>query len=130
MQNIVIVGASNAGHTIAAGLGPKLPKTHRIVIIDPAPTSYWPISSLRAAVQPGWESKVYHKLEQKNLFPANSKNVLVRSKVSKLDASSVVLDQEFEGSNVVPFAVSLGSSTMRLYGDRSLHRLIVMWTST
>jgi hypothetical protein len=96
----------------------QLPSTHRIVIIVPAPTSYWPIASLRAAVVPGWESKVYHKLEQKNFFASGSKNVLVRQKVLKLEPSSVALDGEFEGSNVVPFDV--GRETFLLYVSRLL----------
>ncbi|KAG7530667.1 hypothetical protein FFLO_04893 [Filobasidium floriforme] len=103
MLNVVIIGASTAGHIIASQLAPKLPASHRIVIIDPAPTSYWPIASLRAAVVPGFESKVYHKLEQKNFFPANSKNVLVRQRVVSVEPASIVLDGEFEGSSQVPF---------------------------
>jgi NADH dehydrogenase FAD-containing subunit len=106
MLNVVIIGASTAGHIIASQLAPKLPATHRIVIIDPAPTSYWPIASLRAAVVPGFESKVYHRLEQKNFFPADSKNVLVRQRVVSVEPASIVLDGEFEGSSQVPFDVS------------------------
>lgn len=106
MLNVVIIGASTAGHIIASQLAPKLPASHRIVIIDPAPTSYWPIASLRAAVVPGFESKVYHRLEQKNFFPANSKNVLVRQRVVSVEPASIVLDGEFEGSSQVPFDVS------------------------
>jgi hypothetical protein len=106
MLNVVIIGASTAGHIIASQLAPKLPASHRIVIVDPAPTSYWPIASLRAAVVPGFESKVYHKLEQKNFFPANSKNVLVRQRVVSVEPASIVLDGEFEGSSHVAFDVS------------------------
>lgn len=106
MQNIVIVAASTAGHTVAAKLNTNLPGNYRIVIIDPAPTSYWPIAGLRAAVVPGWEKRVYHKLEQTNVFPPNSQNTLVRQKVINLKPSSVVIEDEFEGFPEIPFVVS------------------------
>lgn len=118
MLNVVIIGASSAGHMTAAQLSPKLPSTHRIVIVDPAPTSYWPIASLRAAVVPGWESKVYHKLEQKNFFPDGSRNVLVRQKVVEVQPESIILEGEFEGSTVLPFDVSSLAVTAHHMSDR------------
>lgn len=88
MPYIVIVRASNAGQLLVIALSPNLPSTNRILMIDPALTSYWSIASLRAAVVPGLESKVYHKLEQNILFVAGSKNVLVRRKVVKLQSKA------------------------------------------
>lgn len=103
--NIVIIGASNAGHGIASELSTKVPSSHRILLIDPASVSFWPVASLRAAVVPGWESKVYHKLDQKTVFPADSRHLLVRNKVVQVQSNEVVLDGEFEGSDRVPFDV-------------------------
>jgi hypothetical protein len=101
-----LLSASNAGHGIASKLTDKLPATHRVLIIDPAPTAYWPIASLRAAVQPGWENKVYHTLEQEKLFPKGSRHLLLKHKVTSLEKGSVVIDGEFEGSSSIAFDVS------------------------
>lgn len=104
LKNIVIIGASNAGHGIATKLSTQLPTTHRVILIDPAPSSFWPIASLRAAVVPGWESKVYHPLEQKNIFPEGSRHTLLRQSVVKLEPNAVVVSGEYEGSSIIPFA--------------------------
>ncbi|KAK8865785.1 hypothetical protein IAR55_000932 [Kwoniella newhampshirensis] len=103
-QNIIIVGASAAGHNLANYLLPTLPTSHRIILIDALDYSFWPIAALRAAVVPGWERKVVVPLSEETVFPAGSfHKVLAPNKVVELKESSVVLEKPFEGSAEVPF---------------------------
>ncbi|KAJ9110487.1 hypothetical protein QFC19_001613 [Naganishia cerealis] len=105
LKNIVIIGASNAGHSLAKKLVQegKIPETHRILLIDPAQFAYWPIASLRASVVPGWEKKVYRELKQEGIFAEGTKHVLVQAKVEEVGDGRFVLDREFEGTREVTF---------------------------
>lgn len=105
LKNIVIIGASNAGHGLAKKLVQegKVPANYRILLIDPAQFAYWPIASLRASVVPGWETKVYQELKQEGIFAPGQKHVLVKAKVEKVMDGKVVLDREFEGAKEVEY---------------------------
>ncbi|WWD18057.1 hypothetical protein CI109_102504 [Kwoniella shandongensis] len=103
-QNIVIVGASIAGHGLANELLATLPKSHRILLIDALGFAFWPIASLRAAVAPGWEEKVTVPLTNEHVFPAGSPHqVIAPNKVVELRENSIILEHPFEGSTEVPF---------------------------
>ncbi|EIW72648.1 hypothetical protein M231_06548 [Tremella mesenterica] len=114
LQNIVIIGASVAGHTLTDELMHKLPETHRIILIDALDFSYWPLGSLRASVRPGWEKKIFRPFTQETVFPKDSRHrVVPGTRVVKLRKDAVVLDKPFEGSRVVPFfkaVLATGSS--------------------
>lgn len=98
--------ASSAGHILANTLVPLLPPTHRIVLIDAAAYSYYPIAALRGAVVPGWESKMTVPLTQENVFGKGSPHrVVAPNKVVELKEESLVLEKEFEGSTELPFFV-------------------------
>ncbi|KAJ9110770.1 hypothetical protein QFC20_002811 [Naganishia adeliensis] len=105
-KNIVIVGASNAGHGLAKKIAQdtNLLSEYRILLIDPASFAYWPIASLRASVVSGWEKKCYKELKQEGIFAPGTKHMLIKAKVVQVAADHVVLDREFEGSTKVPFA--------------------------
>ena len=98
--------ASGAGSALITALSPSLARTHRIILIDANSFAFWPISSLRAAVQPGWEKRASAPLTKEAVFPADSQHeVLAGCKVVELREGSVVIDREFEGSTEVPFYV-------------------------
>jgi hypothetical protein len=99
--------ASSSGHQLTAALLKTLPSTHRILLIDRSPIAFWPPASLRAAVVPGWESKVYRQLTQETVFGRDDiDNKLIKATVLKVADGSVELDVEFEGSKTVPYDVS------------------------
>ncbi|EIW72649.1 hypothetical protein M231_06549 [Tremella mesenterica] len=104
VHNIVIIGASVAGHTLANSLVPIIPATHRIILVDALEFSYWPISGLRAAVVPGWEKKVLRPLTQDTVFQKDSPHRMVPgNKVIELKKGSVILEKPFEGSTELSF---------------------------
>ncbi|WVQ85451.1 hypothetical protein IAT38_007616 [Cryptococcus sp. DSM 104549] len=113
-QNIVIIGASMAGHNLANELATSLPATHRVLLIDALDFAYFPIAALRAAVVPGWEDRISAPLTTEHVFPAGSPHkVIAPNKVVELRANSVVLERPFEGSTEVPFfrcVVATGAS--------------------
>ncbi|WWC86048.1 uncharacterized protein L201_000919 [Kwoniella dendrophila CBS 6074] len=103
-QNIVIIGASHSGQSLANYLAPNLPASHRILLVDALDYAFWPIASLRASVVPGWEKKVTVPLTQENVFPFGSiHKLIVPNRVVELKESSLILEKPFEGSNEVPF---------------------------
>ncbi|WWD18058.1 hypothetical protein CI109_102505 [Kwoniella shandongensis] len=103
-QNIVIVGASAAGHDLANTLVPDLPGTHRILLVDALEYAWWPVSNLRSAITPGWEKKGVAILSDETVFPSGSQHrVIAPNKVIKLNENSIVLEKPFEGSTEVPF---------------------------
>lgn len=86
-------------------LAKKLPASHRILLIDPSPIAYWPIASLRASVVPGWESKVYHTIDEASIFKSGSASRVIRARVTSinLEGNYVTLSAPFEGSDRVSF---------------------------
>ncbi|KAK8865763.1 hypothetical protein IAR55_000910 [Kwoniella newhampshirensis] len=125
-QNVIIVGGSYAGHTLANSLIPTLPKSHRILLVDALEFSFFPIASLRAAVVPGWEEKITVPLTTDRVFPKGSKHqVIAPNKVLELRENSIILEHPFEGSAEVPFfkcVLATGStqpSPMRPSGEWS-----------
>lgn len=114
VQNIVIVGASCAGHTLANTLVPLLPPTHRIILIDASSYSYYPVGALRGAVVPGWEDKITVPLTTATVFGKSSPHqVVAPNKVVELKEGSLVLEKEFEGSHELPFfkcVLAIGTS--------------------
>lgn len=107
-KNIVIVGASAAGATIAKELAKKLPEEYRVIVIEENNFAFWPIGALRAAVQPGFESSVVEELD--GLFPQGSRHLLLKGiKVVSIQANVVTLEKstsEFPDATV-PYEVSL-----------------------
>ncbi|ODN84408.1 hypothetical protein L202_00363 [Cryptococcus amylolentus CBS 6039] len=103
-NNIIIVGASIGGHTLANQLYPGLPADYRILLVEALEFAFWPIAAFRAATVPGWENKITVPLTHDRVFPAGSQHqVLAPNKLMECKASSVVLQHPFEGSTEVPF---------------------------
>ncbi|WVQ71044.1 hypothetical protein IAR50_000569 [Cryptococcus sp. DSM 104548] len=103
-KNIVIIGASIAGHNAANELFPHLTSEYRILLVEALPFAFWPLAAIRAATVPGWENKITVPLTQDRIFPAGSQHrVLAPNKLLECKESSVVLEHPFEGSNEVPF---------------------------
>ncbi|OCF55598.1 hypothetical protein L486_07082 [Kwoniella mangroviensis CBS 10435] len=123
-KNIVIIGASGAGHALVNELITTLPGGYRILLIDALEYSFFPIAALRAAVVPGWEEKVVLPLKTSTVFPFGSiHKVIAPNKVIELKKDSIMLEKPFEGSTEVPFykaIIATGSiqpSPMRPSGD-------------
>ncbi|WVQ71043.1 hypothetical protein IAR50_000568 [Cryptococcus sp. DSM 104548] len=104
LKNIIIVGASIGGHTLANQLSSGLPSDYRILLVDALAFAYWPIAAFRAATVPGWENRITVPLTDDRVFPAGSEHrVLAPNKLVECRPSSVVLQHPFEGSTEVPF---------------------------
>ena len=111
--------ASGAGSALVTSLVPLLPGTHRILLIDAFGFAFWPLSSLRASIQPGWEKRASAPLTTEAVFPSGSQHqVIAPCKVVELKEGFVVLEKEFEGSTEVPFWVSTPASVLN--SSRSL----------
>ncbi|TYJ57568.1 hypothetical protein B9479_001650 [Cryptococcus floricola] len=103
-KNIVIIGASIAGHTLANDLYPYLSSEYRILLVDARDFAFWPIAAIRAATDPGWENKLTVPLTDDRVFPAGSQHrVIVPNKLVECKETSVVLEHPFEGSGEIPF---------------------------
>lgn len=103
--NVVVVGAASAGINVATKLAKSLPATHRVVLVEANPVAYWSIGALRAAVQPGFESKIVHDLTSQSVFGSDDRHVvLAGTRVVDLQADHVVVDKDVS-------AVLSGSST-------------------
>ncbi|WVQ97176.1 hypothetical protein IAU59_004286 [Kwoniella sp. CBS 9459] len=105
-KNIVIIGASIAGHEATNALIPSLPGSgdYRILLIDRMAFAWWPITILRAVAVPGWEEKVSLPLTTDRVFASGSPHqVIAPNKVVQLKEDRVVLEKPFEGSCEVPF---------------------------
>ncbi|WRT64012.1 uncharacterized protein IL334_000939 [Kwoniella shivajii] len=113
-ENIVIIGASVAGHALANELIPIIPRTHRILLIDALDYSFYPIAALRASVVPGWEDKIVVPLKTSTVFTEFSQHqVIAPNKVVELRKNSIILEKPFEGSTELPFfkaVVATGST--------------------
>ncbi|ORY20957.1 hypothetical protein BCR39DRAFT_502344 [Naematelia encephala] len=103
-KNIVIIGASCAGSTVANKLVGEVPKSHRILLIDAFGFSFWPPASLRASVVPGWEDRIVAPLRTSTVFQADTQHqVIAPNRVVELRENVVILEKPFEGSRELPF---------------------------
>ncbi|BEI86973.1 hypothetical protein CcaverHIS002_0703190 [Cutaneotrichosporon cavernicola] len=104
LKNIVIVGASAAGHTLANSLAPSLPPTHRIVLIERSEFVVHMPTIVRALVVPGWEDKnLLARITQDTVFPSGSRHVVLTNNVVALGPTSLTLERAFEGSTELAF---------------------------
>ncbi|TXT07038.1 uncharacterized protein COLE_06369 [Cutaneotrichosporon oleaginosum] len=114
-NNIVVIGGSFAGHSLANALAHKLPATHRILLVEQNEfTAHLP-GVVRGLVEPGWEERnLTAPTRQETVFKAGTRHrVLAPVRVLELLEGRVLLDTEFEGSTEVPFGkciVATGSS--------------------
>ncbi|WOO84239.1 Fe-regulated protein 8 [Vanrija pseudolonga] len=103
-KNVVIIGASFAGHALANRLASALPARYRVILVEQNEFAVHLPALVRAVVVPGSENdKLTGRLSQDTVFPKASRHRLVRAKVVSLRARSILLDTEFEGSAEVPF---------------------------
>ncbi|ODO07300.1 hypothetical protein L198_00879 [Cryptococcus wingfieldii CBS 7118] len=106
-NNIIIVGASIAGHTLVNDLYPYLSSEYRILLVDALDFAFWPIAAIRAATAPRlplYSQAVTVPLTDDRVFPAGSQHrVIVPNRLVECKETSVVLEHPFEGSNEIPF---------------------------
>ncbi|WOO78292.1 Isocitrate lyase 1 [Vanrija pseudolonga] len=104
-KNIVVIGASVAGHSFVNALANNLPMSHRIILIERNEFVQHAPIVVRALVVPGWESKNFTApVTQETMFPANSRHrVLCPNAVVALKRNHVWLEREFEGEMEIEF---------------------------
>ncbi|OLL23009.1 Apoptosis-inducing factor A [Neolecta irregularis DAH-3] len=98
-KNIVVVGGSSGGANVVKHLRKSLPAEYRIILIDKSPKAYWPIASLRAAVQEGWQEKLYTPFTQ--IFAKGEPHIVI--------ADTTVMDLEHDWVTIDPPHQELGS---------------------
>ncbi|KLT40111.1 FAD/NAD(P)-binding domain-containing protein [Cutaneotrichosporon oleaginosum] len=106
LQNIVVIGASGAGHSLVNELAGKLPETHRILLIERNEFVVHMPTIVRAAVVPGWEDKnLLARITQDTIFPAGSRHRVLTNTVTALSPSSrtLTLAHPFEGSTELSY---------------------------
>ncbi|TXT08664.1 hypothetical protein VHUM_02792 [Vanrija humicola] len=108
-KNVVVIGASVAGHSFVNALADKLPADHRILLVERNGFTVHLPSVVRALVVPGWESKnLTAEVTQASIFKSGSRHrVLSPNSVVELKKTSVVLEHPFEGSNEVTFVKAI-----------------------
>ncbi|WOO83712.1 Apoptosis-inducing factor A [Vanrija pseudolonga] len=112
-KNVVVIGASVAGHSFVNALADKLPADHRILLVERNGFTVHLPAVVRALVVPGWESKnLTAEVTQASIFKNGSRHrVLSPNSVVELKKTSLVLEHPFEGSNEVTFVVSRCNET-------------------
>jgi NADH dehydrogenase FAD-containing subunit len=104
-KNLVVIGLSLAGACFIKALRKSgIPDGYRIVGIDSTHFAYFPVASLRAAVVPGWEDKIFQPFD--NLLPKSGDHLLLTgATVVEVGAKSVKLASVHEaiGSDEVPY---------------------------
>lgn len=100
LKNVVVIGAASAGVQLATNLAKTLPSTHRVVLIEANPVAYWSIGALRAAVQPGFETKIIHDLNEATVFgPSDTQHVvLAGTRVIDLQPDHIIVDRDITKS--------------------------------
>ncbi|KAH8920060.1 FAD/NAD(P)-binding domain-containing protein [Atractiella rhizophila] len=107
-KNIVIVGYGPAGMGVVKDLlARKLPPEYRIVVLEKHGYAFYPIPSLRAAVQKGWEEKAIFPLPTGSSSFLPSPHLLLPStSVERLAKDHVILSTahpDFGIETVLPF---------------------------
>ncbi|KAL7422869.1 hypothetical protein Q5752_002166 [Cryptotrichosporon argae] len=105
LKNVIVIGASVAGHELVNNLVPQLPATHRILLIERSDFAYHPIAAVRAVVEPGTETSLSTApLTQDGVFaPSTPHRLVAPNSVVALKAGSVVLARPFEDQTEIPF---------------------------
>ncbi|KAL1406198.1 hypothetical protein Q8F55_007887 [Vanrija albida] len=108
-KNVVVIGASVAGHTFVNALADKLPADHRILLVERNGFTVHLPAVVRALVVPGWESKnLTAEVTQASIFKSGSRHrVLSPNSVVELKKNSLVLEKPFEGSTEVSFVKAI-----------------------
>jgi len=98
-KNIVVVGGSSGGAYLIKSLRKNLPAEYRIILIDKSPKAYWPIASLRAAVQEGWQEKLFTPFT--HIFAKGEPHIVI--------SDTTVMDLEHDWVTIDPPHQELGS---------------------
>ncbi|TIA76110.1 hypothetical protein E3P92_00050 [Wallemia ichthyophaga] len=113
LKNVVIIG-SNSSINVIKNIHSKLPKTHRIVLIEANEYAYFPPlkqsdliqAALRASVSPSWENQVMTSLE--NLFSEKSRHVVLNGyRAIQFDETTVTIDKSSKIGKTIPYDILL-----------------------
>ncbi|BEJ09789.1 hypothetical protein CcaverHIS641_0607040 [Cutaneotrichosporon cavernicola] len=108
-KNIIVIGASVAGHSVVNGLAQHLPSGYRILLIERNAFVHHNPCVVRSLVRPGWDMTNFTApVRQDTIFPAGSRHrVVAPNRVVKLRRTSVWLEQPFEGADEVDFEICI-----------------------
>ncbi|CAG8472899.1 15098_t:CDS:2 [Acaulospora morrowiae] len=96
---IVIIGGGFAGINVASKLESLLHKTHQIILIERKSHFYLSIGGLRAAVEPGFEKKVFIPYDK--MFKFNGK--VIHATVTIIHEKEVIVSTETEFGTHIEF---------------------------
>ncbi|KAL1876729.1 hypothetical protein Plec18167_005137 [Paecilomyces lecythidis] len=104
IKNIVVVGGSYVGRATAQELARIIPKSHRVLLIEPHTHFNHLFAFPRFAIVPDHEHKAF--IPYSNLFAATpdpSTHAVVQARVLSVQPQHVKVDREWQGSKEIPF---------------------------
>ncbi|KAJ9397562.1 hypothetical protein DTO282F9_5567 [Paecilomyces variotii] len=104
IKNIVVVGGSYVGRATAQELARIIPKSHRVLLIEPHSHFNHLFAFPRFSIVPDHEHKAF--IPYSNLFAATpdpSAHAVVQARVLSVRPQYVQVDREWQGSNEIPF---------------------------
>ncbi|KAI5455992.1 hypothetical protein BGZ63DRAFT_475842 [Mariannaea sp. PMI_226] len=104
LKNIVVLGGSYVGLAAVKELSTTLPKTHRILLVEPHSHLNHLFAFPRFAILSGHEHKAFIPYSGAFSSASNpSQHAIIRGRAISLTKDHVILDRDWQGSNKVPF---------------------------
>ncbi|BCS18860.1 NAD(P)/FAD-dependent oxidoreductase [Aspergillus puulaauensis] len=114
-KNIIVVGGSYVGKSTAQELARVVPKTHRVLLIEPHSHFHHLFAFPRFAILPGHEHKAF--IPYSGLFSSIStptNHTVIQARVLSVQPHHVNLDREWNGSGKIPFEYLVVATGTRL----------------
>ncbi|KAF7554359.1 hypothetical protein G7Z17_g2963 [Cylindrodendrum hubeiense] len=121
LKNVVVLGGSYVGLGAVKELTAALPKTHRVLLVEPHSHFHHLFAFPRFAILPNHEHKAF--IPYSGAFASASdpsQHAVIRAKAISLTADHVVLDRDWQGSNKVPFEYVVVTTGTRLPAPGSM----------
>ncbi|KAH8686505.1 hypothetical protein BGZ61DRAFT_52986 [Ilyonectria robusta] len=115
LKNVVVLGGSYVGLAAVKELTAALPKTHRVLLVEPHSHFHHLFAFPRFAILPSHEHKAF--IPYSGAFASASdpsQHAVIRARAISLASDHVVLDRDWQGSNKVPFEYAVVTTGTRL----------------
>ncbi|KAF9874781.1 hypothetical protein CkaCkLH20_07918 [Colletotrichum karsti] len=115
LKNVVVLGGSYVGLAAVEELAATLPKSHRILLVEPHSHFHHLFAFPRFAVFPNHEHKAF--IPYKAAFAKSSdpsRHAVIQARAEAVRRNSLVLDRDWQGSKEVPFEFLVVTTGTRL----------------
>ncbi|KAK7429427.1 hypothetical protein QQZ08_004019 [Neonectria magnoliae] len=121
LKNVVVLGGSYVGLAAVKELTTTLPKTHRVLLVEPHSHFHHLFAFPRFAILPSHEHKAF--IPYAGAFssaPDPTQHSVVRARALSLASDHVILDRDWQGSNKLPFEYCVVTTGTRLPAPGSM----------